>query len=1047
VESGLGGTYDGKAGGFPDADESLADDDRQTLVIVGNGMMSYRLCQKLVENGVNQSIRIVVFGEERFPAYDRVHLTDIFGGRDGESLILAEEDWYESHGIDLYLDDPIVYVDREHSFVESYSGLRIPYNRLVFATGSEPFVPPIEGMHVEDDDGTKRLRRGVFVYRTFDDVYNIEAHVEGALRVAVIGGGLLGLEAAKAIYDLGRRLHPIEVQVIEVAPNLMPRQLDPQGAGLLKEKIEELGVKIQVGKKMKSVLSAKEHLAKFKVARAEKIMSALAAKKKAEKEAKAQARKALAALSPGELAPGNAGPYRFAPPRGDADEEPPEEPDEASESEVIEAEEEPEDTLDDDETERLVMEFDDGKILAVDMIIVSAGIRPRGDIAKAAGITCAANGGILVDDRLQTSDEQIFAIGECACHNGVTYGLVAPGYQMVDVLVANLLGENAEFKGADQSAKLKLMGVTVAALGEYDGDTKPLSSALRYTTGGVYRKLVTRQGKLIGAVTVGEWENLDRIRDALTSPVPMSFFDMRRFRSTGNLFAKEESKKVTEWADDAVVCGCLRVTRGTLSLAIVEGCGTIETLCSKTGAGTVCGSCKPLLAELLGVDEHGAVPVAVPVTSVRMGERPAMRKDRPPTSRRTMAPAPVSQRRPTFPGGVGRSSTLMNIVMPGSPPSSGTGRARRKTLAHMELPPGLADFGAEAAAAFAPEPILRETSDGSAPSSRRPPSSRPPGLKPRPSSRPPAPSYADGLEAAIRALAPPALPEDEAEVGLSSDRSPALLSEEPARAVEDLQITPLPPLPSFFEEPAINDEPEDDPEDEYEEEAEAAFKALDEGVYDYGYVQSRRSWVPPRRVGMLPPEKPAAAVTLASPRGKEIPPESGVRPLLVASIGAFLLSVLAVASRPIPVPTTIAGRLGPGRLLTDDTLKQVSGYVLLGLCVLSLVLSLRKRWKRFSWLDVPMFRAIHGIIGASTLFALVAHTGLRLGHHLNFWLSIDFLLVCVLGAVAGVVTAVSNRWGAVKARDRRLLSSRAHLVVFWPLPVLVALHVVQVYYY
>ena len=1036
MTSGLGGTYDGKAGGFPDADEPLVDDDRQTLVIIGNGMVSYRLCQKLVENGVNQSIRIVVFGEERFPAYDRVHLTDIFGGRDGESLILAEEDWYESHGIDLYLDDPIVYVDREHSFVESYSGRRVPYNRLVFATGSEPFVPPIEGMHLKTEDGSKRLRRGVFVYRTFDDVYNIEAHIEGSLRVAVIGGGLLGLEAAKAIYDLGRRLHPIEVQVIEVAPGLMPRQLDAQGAVVLKEKIEELGVKIQVGKKIKSVLSTKEHLAAKKKAEQE-----------AEKQAKRQARNTLMSMSPGELVPGNAGPYRFAPP---VDEYPLEE-DEEPKDEV--ADEEPEDETLEDETERLVMEFEDGKILAVDMIIVSTGIRPRGDIAKAAGINCAPNGGILVDDRLQTSDEQIFAIGECASHNGTTYGLVAPGYQMVTVLVANLLGENAEFKGADQSAKLKLLGVTVAALGEYDGDTKPLSSALRYTTGGVYRKLVTRQGKLIGAVTVGDWENLDRIRDALTSPVPMSFFDMRRFRSTGNLFAKEESKKVTEWADEAVVCGCMRVTRGSLSLAIVEGCGTVDALCNKTGAGTVCGSCKPLIAELLGVDENGALPVAAPATSVRMGERPVLRKDRAPTSRRTMTPAPVSQRRPTFPGAGQRPSTVMNIVMPGSPPSSG-GRVRRKTLPLMEIPAGLADFGVEAAAAFAPEPTFRETSDGSAPSSRRMPSSRPPAsrpsaaLKPRPSSRPPTP---ESLEAALRALAPPALPEDEAEVGLSSDRAPALLSEEPARAVEDLQITPLPPLPAFFEDPAINDGVEgDDAEDEYADEAEAAFRSLDEGVYDYGYVQGRRSWVPPKRVGMLPPaeQQKGAASTSVVPRGKEsVPPEPGIRPLLVASIGAFLLSAVAVASRPIPVPTTIAGRLGPARMLTDDTFKQVSGYVLLGLCVVSLVLSLRKRWRRFTWLDVPMFRAIHGVIGAATIVALVVHTGLRLGHHLNLVLSIDFLAVCVLGAIAGVVTSISNRWGAVKARDRRLLSSRAHLLVFWPLPVLVALHVVQVYYY
>jgi nitrite reductase (NADH) large subunit len=917
-------------------------DQRQTLVIIGNGMTSFKLCQKLVEHGANEDIRIIVFGEEPRPAYDRVHLTELFSGRSEESLLLADETWYDENGIELYLYDPVVAVDRERSVVVSGLGRVFGYNRLVFATGSKPFVPPIEGIDLP----------GVFLYRTIDDIYQITDYAEGCLRAAVIGGGLLGLEAAKAAHDLDLKVH-----VVEVAPHLMPRQLDAPAAELLKEKIEELGVKVQVGKKITRIAQV-----------------------------------------------------------GEPDAE--------------------------DGTSRLGIQFEDGGEIIADLIIVSTGIRPRGELAQAAGIACAPNGGIIVDDRLQTSDPQIFAVGECATHRSITYGLVAPGYQMVDVLVANLLGSDALFQGADQSAKLKLMGVTVAALGEYDGDTKPLSSALRYTTGGVYRKLVTRQGRLIGAVTVGDWENLDRIREALVSPVPMNFWDMRRFRSTGNLFPKEDSKKVTEWAPDAMVCGCMRVTRGALSQAITEGCVTLAALSSKTGAGTVCGSCKPLIAELLGVDERETMPIAMPAVgpvSLREQRPSSLRRPRElvggaPSSRRSITPpAPISVRRPPVPGAV--ASALGGISVPGSGPPS---MRRRKTLPLMEIGPSLADLAAEAVGAVA---FSATQSDSEIPSSRRP-SSRPPGKRPTPSSRPPAPSQFESPDAPLRVLPPPPPPEDEAEVGLSSDRAPALF-DEPAREPEELELSPLPPPPEFSEEEmaaARQGEIEEEEEDD-------ELEGFDE-TYDYSVVATRRSWVPPKRLSMLPPEKLVVGPQPTAPAARPAaPPEPGLRTLLVASLAAGVLSAFAAISRPLPVPRTIDVQLGVGRLVTDNGVRQVTGYALLGLCVLSLVLSLRKRWKRFSWLDVPTFRAIHGVIGALTVLALYVHTGLSLGAKINFWLATDFLVVIGVGAVAGVVNAISRRWSPVAARDRRLLSLRAHLVVFWPLPVLVLLHVFQVYYY
>ncbi|HRI70507.1 MAG TPA: FAD-dependent oxidoreductase, partial [Polyangium sp.] len=748
------------------------DDDVQTLVIIGNGMMSYRLCRKLVENQVQMHSRIVVFGEERHPAYDRVHLTDIFSGRPPETLILAEEDWYEENGIELYLNNPVVHIDRHNSFVVAASGDRVPYNRLVFATGSEPFVPPIEGLRVPDEQGNLKLQKRVFVYRTFDDVYTIEAELEQTSRAVIMGGGLLGLEAAKAVYDLGRRMHDdIQVEVVEAAPRLMPRQLDEGAAALLKEKIEHLGVNVHVGKKISRVVY-------------------------------------------------------------------------------------------DEETYRVSVHFDDDRngqqVLDADLLIVSAGIRPRSELAKAAGIDCAPNGGIKVDDELRTSDEQIYAIGECASHNGITYGLVAPGYQMVDVLVANLMGENSRFTGADQSAKLKLLGVTVAALGEYDGDTKPLSSALRYTTGGVYRKLVTRQGRLIGAVTVGDWDNLDRIREALLSPAPMSFWDMRRFRSTGNLFSKDESNKVTEWSDDAIVCGCLRVTRGQLSMAIAAGATTANELSKRTGAGTVCGSCKSLLAELIGEDELETMTIALPDTALSFRDRPAVSvrgknllgQNRPaPMSKRGGSSAPVSVRRP---GQAPVAITgFQNMVIPGQamviPGQTPAGPYRTPLV-----PEVVADTSTQAL----DESIdnLYSSKRGAAPESDDSeifgPTSRRPGARKRVagSSRPA--SSTDSVEAIRRTLLP-LTPEDEVEVGLSSDRAPALL-EEGGVLSGDLRVPSFPMPPSFESNvfSAIETIPDEEIE-EYNTAEDEAFNELD-GPYVAQQQQrlaNARRWVPakPRR--------------------------------------------------------------------------------------------------------------------------------------------------------------------------------------------------------
>jgi nitrite reductase (NADH) large subunit len=448
--------------GSPYRDAQAVDDVPQTLVVIGNGMMCFRLCQKLVECGANHVLEIVVFGEEPRPAYDRVHLTELFSGKTPESLTLAQKEWYEDNGIELYLDDPIVEIDREDCIVRSKKDRAVPYHRLVFATGSRPFVPPIAGADLP----------GVFVYRTVEHLEAIRDYSDGLTSAAVIGGGLLGLEAAKAVYDLG-----LEVHVVEVAPGLMPRQLDARGAELLKDKIEQLGVRIRLSTQTTRIEGIADQL----------------------------------------------GPYRAGAPK---------------------------------RAER-ILHFADGSSLAIDMVVISAGIRPRDELAAASGLKLAKNGGIVVDDHLTSSDPRIFAVGECAVHRGTTYGLAFPGYKMVDVLVDNLVGGTATFESADQSAKLKLMGVSVASMGAHSEMDARSTTVNSFDTGGVYRKLVMRDGKIVGAIAVGEWDNLDRVREAIDQPhlVSFRFWDMRRFRSTGNLWLRSESPPIAEWPEDALVCG------------------------------------------------------------------------------------------------------------------------------------------------------------------------------------------------------------------------------------------------------------------------------------------------------------------------------------------------------------------------------------------------------------------------------------------------------------------------------------------------------------
>ena len=464
---------------------------RKTVVVIGNGMVGQRFCEKLVEFDAGRDYEIVTFCEEPRPAYDRVQLTKYFEHRSAEKLALAESGWHAKNGIRLFVGDRATAIDREAKVVRSVQGREIEYDLVVLATGSAPFVPPVPGVD----------KKGVFVYRTIEDLERIIAYGETAKKAAVIGGGLLGLEAAKAAYDLG-----LETHVVEFAPRLMPRQIDEAGSKVLVGKINALGVQVHLNK------NTKEFLGNGKV-------------------------------------------------EG--------------------------------------MAFADGSALDVTMVVVSAGIKPRDELARASGLAVGPRGGVVVDERLRTSDPDILAIGEVALFNGLIYGLVAPGYEMAEIAAANLVGQDRAFKGADMSTKLKLMGVDVASFGDAFADEKG-AKVIAYEDPfkGTYKKLLfNAEGtKLLGGILVGDANEYGTLSTLAKSGKALPASPGELMGVGGNTGLKTQHSAL---ADDAQVCSCNNVSKGAICSSIREkNLSSVDEVKKSTKAGTGCGGCLPLVSDL-----------------------------------------------------------------------------------------------------------------------------------------------------------------------------------------------------------------------------------------------------------------------------------------------------------------------------------------------------------------------------------------------------------------------------------------------------------------
>jgi nitrite reductase (NADH) large subunit len=464
------------------------------LVVVGNGMVGQRFLEQLMSRLEGGAPEVTVFCAEPRPAYDRVQLTSFFAGKSAAELSLVPDGFFERHGIVLRLGDKALAIDRARKLVRSARGHELPYDKLVLATGSYPFVPKVPGAEWPD----------CFVYRAIEDLEAIRAAAKSARTGTVIGGGLLGLEAAKALHDLGLKTH-----VVEFAPRLMAVQLDDSGGRLLRRKIEALGVSVHTSKQTTEIVTGDER--------------------------------------------------------------------------------------------RHTLKFADGATLETDLVVFSAGIRPRDQLAKASGLAIGERGGIVVNDHCQTSDPDIYALGECALWSGRIYGLVAPGYQMAEVAARHLAGEkDARFPGADMSTKLKLMGVDVASIADAHGAAP---DALNYVftdeAAGLYRKLVVAgdRKRLLGAVLVGDAADYGSLLQMTLNGLPLPEHPedlILPARHSGG-----RGPGVDLLPETALICSCNNVSKGVISAAVAAGCASIGALKKETRASTGCGGCGPLVKQIL----------------------------------------------------------------------------------------------------------------------------------------------------------------------------------------------------------------------------------------------------------------------------------------------------------------------------------------------------------------------------------------------------------------------------------------------------------------
>lgn len=479
------------------------------LTVIGAGPVGIRLVEELLRRGYTSPIRL--FGDEPCEPYQRIKLSSLLAGeiRLDDVYLGLSPDFQRQ--VDVRLGLRIAFIDREKQQIRDTLGQWHAYSRLVLATGSRAFIPQIPGTRLN----------GVYSFRSLSDTESLLARTARSRRLIVAGGGLLGLEGARAL----QRGH-CEVTVVQQAPWLMNRQLDEAAAERLAERLRGRGIRILTGSGLGAILG---------------------------------------------------------------------------------------------ESQVEGIQLRNGTQLPCDTVLLATGIRANLELAREAGLRVAS--GVVVDDGLTTSDPLIHAIGECAEHQGQHYGLVAPGYEQAAVLAERLCGGQAHYRGSLSLARLKVAGEQVFSMGDAaDPPRRPRIQSIQWQTedapGAHYRKLVIERGRLIGAIGLGEQPESARLQEAIRQSRRVWPWQRWRFRRTGEVWGTTDQPSVADWPATAIICQCTGVTRGQLAQVITSSPGPVgvSTLTACTGAGGVCGSCRPLLGELCG-----AAPTEAPESVRRAG--------------------------------------------------------------------------------------------------------------------------------------------------------------------------------------------------------------------------------------------------------------------------------------------------------------------------------------------------------------------------------------------------------------------------------------------
>ncbi|MGE2833460.1 nitrite reductase large subunit NirB [Mycobacterium sp. SMC-4] len=478
------------------------------LVVVGNGMAGIRAIEEILARGGRDRFDITVFGDEPYGNYNRILLSNVLAGSDDpDAIYLNGLDWYAEHGVDLRAGVRVVRLDTFAHVVHADDGTSLRYDKLILATGSRSFFPPITGLWADD----KTLADGVFGFRTLDDTAAMISAAASRAHAVVIGGGLLGLEAARGLQSRG-----LAVDVVHAGPTLMNAQLDDPAGAVLRKSVEALGIRVHTEKRTTEV--------------------------------------------------------------------------------VI-----------DPESDRLRgIRFADGSGLDCDMLVIAAGIRPNVGLAQRAGLTVER--AIVTDDHMRSiDDDDVYVVGECAQHRGQVYGLVAPLWEQAKVLADHLTSSDARaaYHGSRVATKLKVAGVDVAAMG-LKAPEHPDDEFIQYSEPkhGVYKTVVIRDGKLVGATLIGDVSKVSFLTQAFDSGLPLP---EERVQLMFDIATPDIGTGVAELSDDAQVCNCNGVTKGALVAAVRDGQTSVTGVMAATKAGKGCGSCKQLVAQVVEWAAEGAI--------------------------------------------------------------------------------------------------------------------------------------------------------------------------------------------------------------------------------------------------------------------------------------------------------------------------------------------------------------------------------------------------------------------------------------------------------